>query len=138
MIDALADGVDARVERLQRIAHDDAALAMQSRALRERRVGTDADRHDDQIGRQRFLAARAVDDANGADSAVRHLGGSHQLFGLRLHQTVAEQKFQVARRNLLGHLLDYTLRHILHYHRVQGKHGSCFSSFQQAAPSQRL
>ena len=67
---------------------------------------------------------------NGLQSEL-YLTVPHVLFRLRLHQTVTEQKFQVTRRNLLGHLLDHTLRHIFHHYWVQGKHGPCFSSFQE-------
>src|SRR5260370_39319147 len=61
----------------------------------------------------------------------------HVLFGLCLHQTMAEHKFQVACRDLLGNLLHQALRHILHHHWMKRKHRSCFPSFQQATPPER-
>ena len=57
MRDALADRVDARIERLHRVVDDDAAVAVQAGGLRERDVGADADRHHDEIRRQLLAAS---------------------------------------------------------------------------------
>src|SRR5258708_6442540 len=50
---------------------------------------------------------------------------------------MAEHKLQGACRDLLGHLLHQTLRHILHHYWMQRKHRSCFPSFQQGTPPER-
>ena len=73
MIDAFADGVDAWVERLQRVVDDDAAAAMQACTLGQRRVRPDAGCHYDEVGRERLLDAVAVDNPHRANASV--LGG---------------------------------------------------------------
>ena len=77
MAHALADGVDARIEGLHRVVHDDAAVAVQARGLGERDVGPDADRHHDELGGERLAVLEA--DARDAPG----LAGDERL-GLRL------------------------------------------------------
>ena len=54
--DTFADRINARVVGLQRVAHHNAALAMQAGDFRQLEIGTDSHRHHHQIGRN-FLAA---------------------------------------------------------------------------------
>jgi hypothetical protein len=53
---AFADRVDPRIERLQRVVDDDAAIAVEAGVLCEPDVGPDAHRHDDKVGSERFAA----------------------------------------------------------------------------------
>ena len=83
--DAFANRINPGIEGLQRVAHYDPTTAKQSRPFRQRGVGPDADGHNDEIGRKRFLDAFGVDEADRAHATALRLGRGDQLPGLRAH-----------------------------------------------------
>ena len=97
VLHALAHGVDSRVVGLQRVVHQDAAIAGQVRLLRELDVGPHADGHDHEI-RGHFLAAVEL-HAGDALAAEDGLGlGAHAEFDAALLQRRLEQRAGRARR----------------------------------------
>ena len=108
VLHAFAEGVDARVVRLHRVAHEHAALARDAARLRERDVRPDADGHHDEVRRQ--LAA--VREAHALHAAVADDRG-----GLRRHQELEAALLERALQQSAGGAVELPLhqrRHEVH------------------------
>ena len=102
VVDAFADSVNARIESLHRVIDDNAAIAMDAAGFSQRRVRTDADCHDDEVGRD-CLAVRKADRR---DAAIRVADQFLRIF--------FKQEFQAALlkrvlQHLAGDIVELTL-----------------------------
>ncbi len=124
---AFAQSVDARVgDGLQRVAHDDAAIAVNSGLLRQRGVGADASGHHHQVGGN--LAA--VLELHRADAA-RVV--SQQGLCLRADEELEAAVFQRLLQQLARHVVELALhqpRHDVHHGHVHAAQHQAVGRFQ--------
>ena len=132
---AFADRIDARIVGLHRVVDDDAALAMQPGTARQRDIGADADRHDDQVGRNH----RAVLEADRLDAGVAK-NGFRLRAGAEDEAARLERSAQQARRGSIElalhqrvHQMEHGDGHPLLHQAVRG-----FEAQQAAADDDRV
>ena len=129
MRDALADRVDARIERLQRVVDDDAAVAVQAGGLGERDVGPDADRHHDEVGGQRLAGG----EPHARDAA--RLAGDER-FGLRFEAEREALRFERLLQHLRGRAVELALHQPRHEVHDRDVHAAQLEAVRRLEPEQ--
>ena len=132
---AFADGEDRGVRRRHAVIGDDAAIDLQSGVLCDRHVGPDADRHDDERGRNDF----SVHEFDALDLAVSHnrlgVGLGHHLDAARLDRLL--QKIAGGGIELALHQGRHDVQHG-HIHAALLQPGRGFEAEQAAADDDGL